>query len=720
MWEKGRQWTTVGARLARTKGAGDGVPTVAISRVLPHPTGGCPVPSFLLPVSSGFRSWRALRRLIPAVLLAAVASACGGDPAAPDVPAVVQITATGATTILSGGAVSLAATYRDTKGKLVPNAVFTWSSSDAAVATVAPTGQVVGAKAGTATITATTSGTTGTISVTVNPGAASKVVITTQPAGAAAGVRLTTQPVVEIRDAADNLVTTSGATVVAAVNGSGTLTGTLTATATGGVARFTDLALGGTIGGRTLVFSSAGLNAATSNVVELVAGPPIALAYVGSTVRLRSGIAAGATGNAIAVQLRDSEGNNTAVAGRVVTATVGTGLGDAITSGLSTTTNAQGRATFDALTITALAGTRTLTFRTDQIASAPSVSAAIVGGVPARLSIERDVPASIELLAPVTPAPIVRLLDALGNTSPEAGVQVRATRAGSALQGATVLTDDQGRASFTALTVTSGTGTTPVLFAADNFASVSSRTLEVLPADVAPQPAFLTTAVSAADTLARTLELATTTASFLPFIQARNALQQPMSTAGVRWVVRDPSRASVAADGRITGLLPGRTFVVAQGSRTPSVADSLQVFVPRSGTGPIVRTTLSTYRIATDTFSMVVELVSRDGQPFAAADLEFVWPGVATSFFAPFDVTGWLPLRSGVVIQRNDNKDILRVTWASATPVAGPVQLFRFSGRVLRRNRGNEIVITLNQLLRGDMTDVTGSASVYNPFLIIP
>ena len=658
--------------------------------------------------------------LAATALFAVFGAACGGDPAAPDVPPVVQVTASGSTTLLSGSAVSLSATYRDNKGKLVPTAVFTWSSSDVAVATVAPTGQVVGAKAGTATITATSSGTSGAVSVTVNPGAASKVVITTQPAGAVAGVRLTTQPVVEIRDAADNLVTTSSASVVAAVNGSGTLTGTLTAVVTGGVARFTDLALGGTVGGRTLVFASPGLTAATSNVVDLVAGPPVALAYVGTPVRLRSGLPASAAGNSIALQLRDSEGNNAAVAGRVVTATVGTGLGDAVTSGLTAITNAQGRASFDALTVTALAGTRTLTFRTDQIATTPSVSASIVGGAPTRMAIERDVPATVELFAPMVPAPIVRLLDALGNASPDAGVQVRATRVGSALQGATVLTDDQGRASFTALAVASGTGSSPVLFAADNFPTVTSRAMAVLPTDGSPQPSFITTAVSDADTARRTLELATTTSSFLPFFQARNAQQQPMANVGIRWEVRDPSRASVTTDGRITGLLPGRTFVVAQGSRTPSVADSLQVFIPRSGTGPIVRTTLTTYRMPADTFSMVVELVSRDGQPFAAADLEFSWPGTSTSFFAPFDVTTWQALRSGVVIQRSDNKDILRVTWASATPVAGPVQLFRFSARVLRRNQGNQVVITLNQLLRGDLTDVTGAASVYNPFIIIP
>lgn len=659
---------------------------------------------------------RFARRLVPLVLFAA----CGGDPAEPDVPPVVQITATGSTTITAAGTVSLAATYRDTKGKLVSNAVFTWLSSDVTVAVVSPTGVVTGARAGTATITASSSGTRGTIAVTVTPGAPSRVVITTQPAGAAAGVRLTTQPVAEIRDIADNLVTSSSAPVTVAVSGTGTISGTTTVNAVAGVARFTDLALGGTVGGRTLVFSSPLLAAGTSNVVELVAGPPGALVYVGSTVRLRSGWTAAAAGNQIALQLRDSEGNNTAVAGRRVTVTVGAGPGNATTSGLSQVTNAQGRVTFDDLTITAIAGTRTLTFRDDVIATSPTVNAMIVGGSPATMLIERDLPAQVEQGVTITPAPVVRLLDALGNTSPEAGVTVRASRTNASLAGATAVTDDQGRATFTAMSFSTGTGPGAVTFAADALPSASSRSVDVLPTEGGVQPAFLTMAVSAADTAVRALELATSTSAVSPFVLARDAQLQTISGAGLRFTARDPSRATVANDGRITGALPGRTFVVVQGSRTPTVADSILVHVPRSGSGPIVRTTLSTYRIPTDTFSFVVELVARDGQPFSAADLEIAYPGGRTSFFAPFTVTGIETLRNGVNAQFVDNQDVVRLTWVSATPVAGPVQLLRVRGRVLRRNQGNQVVITLNQLLRGDLTDVTASTSVFNPVVIIP
>jgi hypothetical protein len=178
--------------------------------------------------------------------------------------------------------------------------------------------------------------------------------------------------------------------------------------------------------------------------------------------------------------------------------------------------------------------------------------------------------------------------------------------------------------------------------------------------------------------------------------------------------------ATVSADGRITGAGAGRTFIVAQASRTSSVADSLLVFVPKSGTGPILRATLPSYRITTDTFSITIEVVPRDGRPLTAADFEVAWPGNRAFLFSPFNVTGFTLLRPGMFTQQVDLAQSLRVTWASTTPVTGPVQLIRLQARVNQRNQGNQLVITLNQLLRGDLTDVTAATSIFNPSVIIP
>src|SRR6185503_2485552 len=126
----------------------------------------------------------------------------------------------------------------------------------------------------TRTVTATDAGGVLTANtsanVAINPGAATRLTIQTQPsASATVGVPFATQPVVRVEDQFGNLRSSDGSTVVTATRGAGTSTlqGTLTATASGGVASFANLGypLAETI---TIIFSSGTLtNATSSNVV---------------------------------------------------------------------------------------------------------------------------------------------------------------------------------------------------------------------------------------------------------------------------------------------------------------------------------------------------------------------------------------------------------------------------------------------------------------------
>ncbi len=645
-----------------------------------------------------------------------VLTACGGDPSSPSVPASVTVTASGGTTVTSGSAVQLTATYRDTKGQVVSTPTVSWASSDPTIASVANTGFVVAAKAGTATITATVSGTSGTLPITVTPGTAAKLVVTTQPAGARQRVPLTTQPVVEIRDAADNLVSTStvGVVVSASVGG---VQGTTVVNAQNGVVRFTDIALLGASGPRTLLFNSGLLAAGTSAPVDLPPGPPATLAFVGTAPRLRSGLPAG--GTAVVVQLRDQDNNNAAFAGRRVVASVSGGTSAATATNTTAITDAQGRAVFSALTVSGTAGARTLTLTADSIATPVNTSFTLAGGAPVRIVVDRDMPSSVALGNLLFPGPLVRLVDGFGNLSEERGVTVRAASDGAVLLNAAANTDSLGRALFSGLQFTSGLGARTVRFGADGLTGVTSRTFTVTAPDTSPQPATILTAKSSADTTERNIELATTTSALTPYLLARDAQGQPMTTAGVQWFARDASVAGVATNGRITGASAGRTFIVAQATRS-GVADSLLVFVPKSGTGPIIRATLPSYRVRTDTFSITFEIVPRDGRTLTAADLEIAWPGNRAGVFSPFNATSFAALRNDVVVQQVDVQQSIRVTWASATPVNGPVQLVRIRAQVNQRGQGNQVMITLNQLLQGDLTDITNITSIFNPVVIIP
>jgi hypothetical protein len=124
-------------------------------------------------------------------------------------------------------------------------------------------------------------------SVTVNPGAATKLAIQTQPsATATAGVAFAQQPAIRIEDAYGNLRSSDNSTVVTAARnaGSGTLQGTLTATAVNGVATFASLShnVATTI---NLSFTASGLTSATSSniVVSPAAFTKLQLLVPGET-----------------------------------------------------------------------------------------------------------------------------------------------------------------------------------------------------------------------------------------------------------------------------------------------------------------------------------------------------------------------------------------------------------------------------------------------------
>ncbi len=104
---------------------------------------------------------------------------------------------------------------------------------------------------------------------TVDPGPASVLTVGTQPGTpTVAGVAFNLQPAIRVEDAFGNLRSTDNSTVVTASRGTGTATlqGTLTATAAGGIATFSNLFYT-KAESITLDFTSGSLTSATSNTV---------------------------------------------------------------------------------------------------------------------------------------------------------------------------------------------------------------------------------------------------------------------------------------------------------------------------------------------------------------------------------------------------------------------------------------------------------------------
>src|SRR5207244_2286472 len=202
-------------------------------------------------------------------------------------------------------------------------------------------------------LTVATSGT-----ITVTAGAATQLTLTTQPSATAqSGVAFAQQPVVQLRDGAGNPVNQAGVVVTAAIaTGGGTLGGTLTATTLGtGVASFTDLAISGTAGDRTLSFSAPGLTGATSTTITITAGAATQLAFTVQPVNTTAGAI---ITPAVRVTVEDAFGNRVTSfsSGRpTITVAIGNNAGGGTLSGttlkLTGTGGNAGIATFNDLSI---------------------------------------------------------------------------------------------------------------------------------------------------------------------------------------------------------------------------------------------------------------------------------------------------------------------------------------------------------------------------------
>ena len=116
----------------------------------------------------------------------------------------------------------------------------------------------------------------GNAACTIHYGIGTKLVYTTQPVGGPATAALATQPVLQAQDASGNLGINFVGPVALALGtnpGAATLGGTTTVNAVAGVATFTNVSVSKAGTGYTLVASSTGLTAATSN--PFTVGAPI-------------------------------------------------------------------------------------------------------------------------------------------------------------------------------------------------------------------------------------------------------------------------------------------------------------------------------------------------------------------------------------------------------------------------------------------------------------
>ena len=288
-------------------------------------------------------------------------------------------------------------------------------------------------------------------------GALAKLVFTAQPGNTVAGLAI--GPVsVTAQDAAGNTVPgfTGDVTVSIGTNPStGTLSGTATVAAAGGIASFATLSIDKTGTGYTLSAVAAGLPDAASGTFDIAAGPAAQLSFSVQPSASSGGVA---ITPAVEVTALDQLGNvATGFTGNVAMA-IGTNPSGGALSGTKSVAAVAGVASFSNLKIDLAGIGYTLAASATGPTGATSALFDVAVGVAAKLAFS-VAPVNTGAGAAITPAVQVTVQDAAGNTVPtfagSVGIAIASGTgtSGATLRGTTTVGTVGGIATFSTLSI---------------------------------------------------------------------------------------------------------------------------------------------------------------------------------------------------------------------------------------------------------------------------
>jgi hypothetical protein len=403
----------------------------------------------------------------------------------------------------------------------------------------------------------------------VTTGPPTQLLFSTQPsATTTARASFAAQPVVTVEDAGGNVVTTDDNPVTLTTSPStGTLSGTTTVNAAGGVATFTGLSIS-TAGTYTLGASDPtdGTNGLTASSSELTISPAAASQLVVTTPP------AGATGGTAfttqpTVTVEDVYGNTVTSDGSTVTLAVDpSSTGTGTLTGCTTATATAGVATFTGCSIDT-AGSYTLDLSDSSTTVAPTTTTVpVTVGAPSQLVFTTE-PGSATGGQALTPEPVVTIEDAGENTvTGDSSVVSLDVSPGSGAAGASVSCKTAaavaGVATFAGCVI-------------DQASTIPYRLTASTSALIATSHSF-TVSVGAPEQLAFTTEPAASTAAGARFSP------QPVVTiedAGGNTVTTDESPVTLS-DGSVSAPLGGTSTVDA----TDGVATFTDLSITTVGT----------------------------------------------------------------------------------------------------------------------------------------
>ena len=417
---------------------------------------------------------------------------------------------TTAFTVVPGAAAALAITTAPTTGQsgvaLAPQPIVrivdangntvTGSSATVTAALASGAGTLggtlnAGAVSGVATFTnLTLTGTVGNYTINFTSGALSGITTgaialsagvpasldyQAQPTTSVAGTSITPPVRVRVLDGAGNVVTTASTSITLAIGnnpGGSTLGGTTTVAAASGVAQFNGLSLNKTGTGYTLNANGGALPQATSTAFDITPAAASALAFF---VQPSAAVAGVAIAPAVQVEVQDALGNRVTTSTASITVGIGTNPGGSTLGGAATAGAVAGVASFGTLTLNKSGVGYTLGATSGGLAAATSTVFTVNPGTATALAITTAPTAAVNGVA-LAPQPVIRLVDANGNTVPTTGVTVTAALAsGSGILGGTLTANTvSGVATFTNLALTGTVGAYTINFNSGVLTAVTS------------------------------------------------------------------------------------------------------------------------------------------------------------------------------------------------------------------------------------------------------
>ena len=344
-------------------------------------------------------------------------------------------------------------------------------------------GSIVDAAGNAATLTLPAPSTTGSLGANkeiVVTSAPTKIVSARTPVGAASGAAFTTQPQVSLQDSGSNVVTNDSATVVTAtVSDGATLVGTRTATASNGVATFSDLGISGTAGTAYTITYSASYGGSALTVATQSVTPTVGAATQIAITTQPVGATAGALlATQPVIKVLDSGSNvvTTASASIEVSASGGT-LG-----GTTTVSTSSGVATFTDLTFAGTANTNyTLTFAATGYTSQTSSSFSVGVGAATKLVLTTSA-ATAKYGQAFATQPVVKVQDAGSNLVTASSAVVTASLSSGTVVGTGNATSSSGVATFSGLGITGVPGSYTVTYSSGSL-TTASQVITVSKAD---------------------------------------------------------------------------------------------------------------------------------------------------------------------------------------------------------------------------------------------